>query len=42
VRAALRGGHFNDAAAAGVFALTLSNAPSNANDNIGFRAAKAL
>ena len=40
VRAALRGGNFNNGANAGVFYLNLNNAPSNANYNIGFRAAK--
>ena len=42
VRAARRGGTFADGAAAGVFALGLNYAPSNANYNIGFRACKAL
>ena len=42
VRAAFRGGAFYDAAVAGVFALNLGHAPSNANSNFGFRAAKAL
>jgi len=41
VRAAYRGGNFNNAADAGVFALNLNNAPSNANYNIGFRACNA-
>jgi len=40
MRAAIRGGNFNNAANAGVFALNLNNAPSNSNYNIGFRAAK--
>jgi hypothetical protein len=40
LRAALRGGNFNNGANAGVFAANLNNAPSNANYNIGFRAAK--
>jgi hypothetical protein len=40
VRAALRGGNFNNSANAGVFYLNLNNAPSNANYNIGFRASK--
>lgn len=40
VRAAIRGGNFNNGANAGVFYLNLNNAPSNANYNIGFRAAK--
>ena len=38
-RAAIRGGNFNNTANAGVFYLNLNNAPSNANNNIGFRAA---
>lgn len=42
LRAALRGGPFNAAASAGVFALNLSNAPSNAGCAVGFRASKAL
>ena len=41
VRAALRGGNFNNGANAGVFYLNLNNAPSNANYNIGFRACNA-
>lgn len=40
MRAALRGGNFNNDANAGVFALNLNNAPSNSNYNIGFRAGK--
>lgn len=40
VRAAIRGGNFNNGADAGVFALNLNNAPSNANYNIGFSACK--
>lgn len=40
MRAAIRGGNFNNEANAGVFALNLNNAPSNSNYNIGFRAAK--
>jgi hypothetical protein len=40
MRAAIRGGNFNNTANAGVFALNLNNAPSNSNYNIGFRAAK--
>lgn len=40
MRAAIRGGNFNNEADAGVFALNLNNAPSNSNYNIGFRAAK--
>ena len=42
VRAACRGGFFNSGADAGVFYLTLSNAPSYAYCAIGFRACKAL
>ena len=42
VRAAIRGGGFRSAAAAGVFALDLGTAPSNADYLVGFRAAKAL
>jgi len=42
VRAAVRGGYFNNAADAGVFALGLHTAPSDAYYSIGFRAAKAL
>lgn len=41
MRAAIRGGNFNNEANAGVFALNLNNAPSNSNYNIGFRAAKS-
>lgn len=41
MRAAIRGGNFNNGADAGVFALNLNNAPSNSNYNIGFRAGKA-
>jgi len=42
LRAAFRGGYFNDEAGAGVFSLNLNNAPSNSNYGIGFRACKAL
>jgi hypothetical protein len=35
----LRGGNWNNAASAGVFALNLNNVRSNVNTNIGFRAA---
>jgi retron-type reverse transcriptase len=38
-RAAIRGGNFNNTTNAGAFYLNLNNAPSNANNNIGFRAA---
>jgi len=41
IMAAIRGGNFNNTGNAGVFALNLNNAPSNANNNIGFRACKA-
>jgi len=41
MRAALRGGNFNNTSNAGVFYLNLNNAPSNSNYNIGFRASKA-
>jgi|GEM_PF-1976128 hypothetical protein len=39
--AAIRGGNFNNTANAGVFYLNVNNAPSNANNNIGFRACKS-
>jgi len=42
LRAALRGGGFNDEADAGVFALYLAHAPSYASCYVGFRAAKSL
>ena len=42
VRAALRGGYFNNGAYAGVFALNLGGAPSGSLYNFGFRAAKAI
>ena len=42
LRAAVRGGGFGSAAGAGVFALNLGSAPSDADSGIGFRAAKAL
>ena len=35
----LRGGNWNNQANAGVFELNLNNARTNANGNIGFRAA---
>ena len=41
MRAALRGGNFNNAGNAGAFALNVNNAPSNSNAAIGFRAGKA-
>jgi|GEM_PF-6240951 hypothetical protein len=37
-RAAIRGGNFNGNG--GVFTLNVNNPPSNANNNIGFRAGK--
>ncbi len=36
-RAAKRGGNWNNAANAGLFCLNVNNAPSNVNNNIGFR-----
>jgi len=42
LRAAIRGGGFLDGASAGVFALSLSDAPSSSGSTVGFRAAKAL
>lgn len=42
VRAAIRGGGFNNGAIAGVFYLNLGGPPSNSNFGIGFRACKAL
>jgi uncharacterized membrane protein YgcG len=42
LRAALRGGAFNNAAVAGVFCLHVDLAPSTAYYDIGFRACKAL
>jgi hypothetical protein len=41
VRAAYRGGNFNNAADAGVFALNLGSAPSDAGCDVGFRACNA-
>lgn len=35
--ALIRGGNFNNGTNAGVFALNANNAPSNSNNNIGFR-----
>jgi len=40
LRAAIRGGNWNNGGNAGVFSLNLNNAPSNTNTNIGFRACK--
>ncbi|MEI7425163.1 MAG: hypothetical protein WCK10_03530 [Candidatus Staskawiczbacteria bacterium] len=40
ISAANWGGNFNNDANAGVFYLNLNNAPSNSNNNIGFRACK--
>ena len=42
LRAALRGGDFSNEASAGVFALSLYNAPSYSSCGRGFRACKAL
>ncbi|MCX5785543.1 MAG: hypothetical protein NTX59_07625 [Elusimicrobia bacterium] len=33
----IRGGNWNNGANDGVFAFNANNAPSNSNDNIGFR-----
>lgn len=41
-RLAIRGGNWNNGARAGVFALNVNNARSNANTNIGVRPALAL
>lgn len=41
VRAAIRGGNFNNAGNAGVFSLNVNNSPSNSNYNISCRACKA-
>lgn len=38
--ASIRGGNWNNGSNAGVFALNLNNAPSNSNNNIGFRCAE--
>ena len=38
--ALIRGGNFNNGTNAGVFAANGNNTPSNANNNIGFRAAR--
>ena len=38
-RLPIRGGNWNNGSQAGVFALNLNNARSNANTNIGFRPA---
>lgn len=40
-RLPIRGGNWNNGSRAGVFALNLNNARSNANTNIGFRPASA-
>jgi len=42
LRAAVRGGDFYYGAIAGVFALSLGNAPSGSASDLGFRAAKSL
>ncbi|HLD55022.1 MAG TPA: hypothetical protein VJB35_02055 [Candidatus Nanoarchaeia archaeon] len=36
-RAVLRGGNWNNGALAGPFCANLNNAPTNTNNNIGFR-----
>ena len=36
-KAVIRGGNWDNGANAGVFALNANNAPSNSNDNVGFR-----
>ena len=36
----LRGGNWNNGANAGAFTLNLNNAPTNTNNNIGFRCAR--
>lgn len=38
--AGLRGGNWNNGTQAGAFAVNLNNAPSNSNNNIGFRCAR--
>ena len=38
--ALIRGGNFNNGTNAGVFAVNGNNTPPNANNNIGFRAAR--
>ncbi|OQC00393.1 MAG: hypothetical protein BWX80_03435 [Candidatus Hydrogenedentes bacterium ADurb.Bin101] len=40
LRAAVRGGNFNNTGNAGVFALRLRSTPSDASDSLGFRACK--
>ena len=42
IRTAIRGGAWSHGAGAGVFALYLSSAPDNSNNNIGFRLGKSL
>lgn len=39
IDSAIRGGNWNNGVQSGVFALNLNNAPSNSNNNIGFRLA---
>ena len=41
-RAVLRGGNWNNGANAGPFCANLNNAPSNVNNNIGFRCCNSL
>ena len=38
----IRGGNWDNGANAGVFAFNANNAPSNANDNIGFRCGRGV
>lgn len=40
-RLALRGGNYNNASGAGLFALNLNNSRTNRNRNVGFRPALA-
>ena len=40
LRAAIRGGNWNNGTQAGVFALNVNNSPSNVNNYIGLRVAK--
>jgi len=40
LRAAIRGGNWNNGTQAGVFALNVNNSPSNVNNNISLRVAK--
>jgi hypothetical protein len=38
--AGIRGGNWNNGTQAGAFSVNLNNAPSNSNNNIGFRCAR--